>query len=143
MCEEDKSISEEDNPFHKDSFIGLESVQCNTVESSVNSSESFNDPFSSKTESVDKMFGPCDHTSDNSVEEEENPFCKDSFVLLQEQLTITKELTSSTTDHKIDPLSNIMLRELSFHDPFLQSDPFSSKAATSSGEKDTVPEEEP
>ena len=142
MCEEDKSISEEDNSFRKDSFIGLESVQCNTVESSVNSSESFNDPFSSKTESVDKTFGPCDHTSDNSVEEE-NPFCKDSFVLLQEQLTITKELTSSTTDHKIDPSSNTVVGELSFHDPFLQSDPFSSKAATSSGKKDTVPEEEP
>ena len=143
VCEEDKSISEEDNPFCRDSFIGLESIQCDTVESSVNNSQSFNDPFSSKPESVDKTFGPCDHTSDNSVEEEENPFRKDSFVLLQEQLAITKELTSSTTDHKTDPSSNTVVGELSFRDPFLQSDPFSSKAATSSGEKDTLPEEEP
>lgn len=145
VCEEDKSISEEDNPFRKDSFIGLESTQCDTVENSVNNSQSFNDPFSPKTESVDKTFGSCDHTTDSSVEEE-NPFRKDSFVLLQEQLAITKELPSSTTDRKTEPSLNTVVGEVSFHDPFLQSDPFSSKAATSSDKKDileSLPEEEP
>ena len=46
IFEEDKSVSEEENPFRKDSFIDLENVQCDKVESS-----SFNNaqPFSSDT----------------------------------------------------------------------------------------------
>ena len=93
VCEEDKSVSEEDNPFRKDSFIGLESAQLDTVEKSLNNSQSFNDPFYSKTESVDNTFGSCDHTTDSNAEEE-NPFRKDLFVLLQEQLASTRELVT-------------------------------------------------
>ena len=144
VSEEDKCVSEEDNPFRKDSFIGLESTQLDTVENSLNNSQSFNDPFYSKTESVDNTFGSCDHTTDSN--EEENPFRKDSFVLLQEQLASTKELQSSTSEHKIEPSLNTVAEEPLFHDPFLQSDPFSGKSVTLSDKKDTLeslPEEEP
>ena len=68
-------------------------TQFDMVENSLSNSQSFNDPFYSKTESVDSTFGSCDHTTDSNVEEE-NPFCKDLFVLLQEQLASTKELVT-------------------------------------------------
>ena len=138
---EDKSVSEEENPFRKDSFINLENVQCDKVESS-----SFNNiqPFSSNTSSGEKTFESCDCADTKVEQEEENPFRKDSFVLLQEeQLAKAKELQNNI-DHKEEPSLNT---EPLFHDPFLQSDPFTTKATTKlssdKGTLDSLPEEEP
>ena len=139
VSEEDKSISEEENPFRKDSFIGLENIQCDNTQ-----------PFSSNTSLGDKTSGSCDCNSADTKadqEEEENPFRKDSFVLLQEeQLANAKELQNNI-DHKAEPSLNAVVEEPLFHDPFLQSDPFTAKAATKlSSDKDTLdslPEEEP
>ena len=143
--EEDKGISEEENPFRKDSFIGLENVQCDKVEKfSFNNSQ----PFNSNTASGDKTFESCDHNSaDTKVDQEENPFRKDSFVLFQEeQLASAKELQNNI-DRKAEASLNTVVEEPLFHDPFLQSDPFTTKPVTElSPDKDTLdslPEEEP
>lgn len=144
-----ESKSEEVTSFHKDSFVGLE---CDKVESSsknsYSSTQPFSDSFSSKKASLNEPFSSCDHNSaDSEVVEEENPFRKDSFVLLQEEELASIREQRSITDHKPQPYLDTVVKEPSFQDPFFQSDPFSIVEATklSSG-KDTVnflPEEEP
>ena len=149
VSEEDESFREEDNPFRKDSFVGLESTHCDTVEnSSVTNTQSITDSFCAKIiESADKIVGSCDHSTDSREQEQENPFRKDSFVLLQEeQLASTKGLVNNA-EHTAESSLNTVVENSPFHDPFLQSDPFKTEAATkSSFDKDTLdslPEEEP
>lgn len=156
----DKSDSEEDNPFRKDSFVGLENKQFDKVENSSQTNSStlfsntFDDPYSSKAVLVDKSFESCDHNNiDNKADleqEADNPFRKDSFVLLQEEELARTEKPQHNTDHKPEPsLGTVVVEEASFHDPFLQSDPFSSAAVTTTkplSDKDSsdfLPEEEP